>query len=230
MELNVTEGVMHLKCAPCHQYIVDEMSASNKSYGWPDGVYWKHYNALADPNYVYYDGSTELDFPAAPPLFGGSKMNVCQVCHIMEQDALTLDNQHTGLTIRACTDDDCHGNSSHRGAQSPLLDSDMKAAGYVGKNLTNPSDLHSSWFDEMEQRQSTYKNEDGGYYSQGFYVCLGCHTHVGISFNITRPTEYRVNLSMQGGVSNSAQMDEVKILETNKNTSITIAVPGTKWG
>lgn len=224
MELNTGNGTMGLKCAPCHQYILDEMAASNLSYGKPDGVYWKHLNTLA--NIQYAAPNKELNFTINPPLFGGAKHNVCQVCHITESDAQAVDGQHTKLTIRVCTDTDCHGDSVTRGTSL----AEYYQAGLVGRNLTAANDLHGPWFDEMEKINSSYMSEDGTYYSQGFYVCLGCHTHIGVAFNITRPTSYSFNMTLTGGVADWADVTGIVINESNKNTSISMAIPGSKWG
>jgi hypothetical protein len=199
-------------------YILDEMGATNSSID----VYKSHINALNNTNYVYDLPSRELYFPARPPLFGGSKLNVCQLCHIAEANSQAVNGAHTKLTIRVCTDEDCHGNSTTRGVQLPTY----AHAGYVGLNLSSSNDAHSGWFNALEQRPSRYDNEDGGKYSQGFYACLGCHTHMGVGFNITRPNSYSLNLTTN--VSGWTVTD-VWVNESSTNQSYSNPVFGSKW-
>jgi len=219
MEYSATNGYMDLKCSQCHQYILQEMQATNSSID----VYIAHLNATDNANYANAGAGYELNFPVRPPLFGGVKRNVCQLCHAAEADATTVSGSHTKLVIRVCTDEDCHGNSTTRGAELP----EYAAAGYVGLNLSTSSDPHSGWFKGLEARQSPrYKNEDGGYYSQGFYACLGCHTHLGMTLNITRPNSYTLNMTVN---TSGVTLDGIEINESSTNTTISITSSGSKW-
>jgi len=215
-----TNGTYALKCSPCHMYIMDEMNATTASRN----VFQAHLSALDEQNYANVD--KELNFSMRPPLFGNAKRNVCQLCHLAEQDSQAVDGSHTNIVIRACTDEDCHGNSTTRGVEDVNLMPAYYNAGMVGKKLGNSTDVHSGWFKGMEQQSSIYQNEDGGNYSKGFYACLGCHTHVGVSFNVTRPNSFNVNLTV--GVSGITVTD-VWINGSSTTTNVSAATPGSKW-
>jgi hypothetical protein len=214
MEVNTSAD--NLKCTPCHMYIVDEMNATTASRN----VFQAHLNALDNPNYAY--PGMELNFSRRPPKFGDAKRNVCQLCHLAEQDSQAVDGTHTRLIVRACTDEDCHGNSTTEGVFSGTY----ATAGQVGLRLGNSTDVHSGWFKGMEQQSSIYQNEDGGNYSKGFYACLGCHTHIGVAFNVTRPNSFNVNLT--AGVS-GITVNDVWINESSTTTNVSAATPGSKW-
>jgi len=182
MELNESDGIYSMKCTKCHKYISDEMGATDLAVE----VATKHLNAAWDSNYIGSDGEINISKSELP----GLMPNVCLLCHLAEQTSISIAGSHTKIIIRVCTDDDCHGNSTSMGSEIVYPET-----GSVGLNLSSANDAHSEWFNGMESRTSSYINEDGGNYSTGFYTCLGCHTHVGMSMNLTRPQVFNINVT-----------------------------------
>jgi hypothetical protein len=105
------------------------------------------------------------------------------LCHEIET-SLT-NRSHTKIVIRVCTDPDCHG----------LPDDGTVVMALDGQNVTqklgSDSDAHSIYLDGLDGINTTYKKanqtdtSNGGNYTAGFFACLGCHTHVGVSLNET---------------------------------------------
>ncbi len=104
---------------------------------------------------------------------------VCQVCHLNQLSATT---SHTKVTVRACTDLDCHGNNAtsnntayFEGLMGPFLG---------GTNDSEPTNVHMRVFNQVSGFSSAHFNETGSDYTRGFYFCIGCHTQT--EFEITK--------------------------------------------
>lgn len=189
MERNETAGVGGLECMNCHTYILNELNATGNSRN----VLAAHRSAAGDTNYV--GAGKELNIVG----IGRNESTVaaaCHMCHMMEQDAIGITGSHTKITIRVCTDNDCHGNGTTIGASA------YNVAGGVGMNLSSDNDAHSSWFNGMEAATSNYVNEDDGTkYKAGFYACMACHTHGAMNMNISRPQAFDINITINASGS-----------------------------
>jgi len=166
-ELNATAGVSSINCVRCHEYIKDELNATS----WTREVYLAHQAAAGNTSYTH--GWLNLTIDNTTP-FG-----VCQLCHLNQ---LSATSSHTKVTVRACTDLDCHGNNA-------TTNNTAYKAGSMGPKLggsdpSNPTNVHMRVFNQISAMGSGYLNETGVDYRKGFFFCLGCHTFV--KFEITR--------------------------------------------
>ncbi len=184
MEYNDTTKKAGLACMNCHTYITDELNISTSSRS----VLQAHRDAAGNTNYVG-DGKNISVLNVDNSTITGA----CQMCHLMETGAVGIAGSHTDITIRVCTDTDCHGNNATAGT------SEYPVAGSVGTNLTADTDAHSGWFDAMENVNSSYIDEDGVYYKSGFYACMACHTHAEMNMNISRPKAFNINITIGSG-------------------------------
>ncbi len=214
MERNETAGVGGLMCMDCHTYILAELEATGNSRN----VLAAHRNAANNSNYVGADKDLNItDMANATETVAAA----CHMCHMMEQDALNIDGSHTKITIRVCTDEDCHGSSTANGTSAYALE------GTVGPRLSNATDAHSGWFDGMDTADSSYTNEDGGTYKAGFYACIACHTHGEMNMNISRPQAFNINITIDA--AGTISIGGPTINDTVKNLTTSRRAYGSVW-
>lgn len=223
-ELNRTGGASALQCGKCHQYIVDEAHLS----GVVGNVTWQHRRASNESRYI--NASSILIKVPTPQ---GNEYDFCNMCHVVESGISYAG--HTKVTIRVCTDGDCHGDHTNASNQSYKLGVYPTALNITQK-IKASQDPHSKFYNGLATATSTYSEEgdsesaeaSSGTYNAGFYACIGCHTRVGVQINITRPNIYKFNLSTTDGVSWS-----VDTAPTANNTNFTqvwsYGSSGSKW-
>jgi cytochrome c553 len=190
MEFNATGATTNaslMACGQCHQYIINELNATDNS----DYVAGMHINALTTEDYA--NASTDPNAFLHIGSFSGQTITtstVCALCHAVETK---ISGSHTQVVTRACTDRDCHGyNSTFFGGTIVF------GGQNITEKLTLDTDAHSTWFNAMEGTDSEYPKAnatEGGYYKLGFYACLACHTHTGMSMNLTRPQVFNINVT-----------------------------------
>ncbi len=225
-ERNDTYGVYGLRCTRCHYYILAEMSATNLS----DDVAQRHRIASENTAYIGFDNPINISRDGLP-IVGASMVNVCLMCHVAEADSLAINGIHTKIVIRVCTDLDCHGDQS--GTTSGSIGAFSESTTNVTGRINQTTDAHSNFYRPLSQRNSTiYRNEDGGFYDEGFIACMGCHTHVGLDLEFKRPNKFSLNMTFNntGGVPDwrlSGQGLTVNFSSTN--ISISTKSPGTVW-
>lgn len=209
-ELNQTQPqnsrVLDLKCGECHQYIVNEITLGNNN----GLVGEKHLNASQNASYMNYVANMTV---------ATGYSNMCKLCHFTNISATGV---HTQVIIRPCTWSTCHGNSTDAGQPGFYAQ-----AGAVGPKLGNNTEVHSNWFTALESSPTTtnYTSPDGvSNVTMGYYTCLGCHTHVGIDFDITRLNKYVLTIDKTGTYSASAATNT-----TSSNQTTSVGSQGTKW-
>ncbi len=229
-ELNQTAGVAGLKCGRCHQYIQAEAQAG----GGALNVLYAHQNASNTSKYVNASGGyINITTPT------GSIDDFCVMCHAMEGG---ITGAHTRVTIRVCTDGDCHGTHNTTATQTSKVALWGQKLNITEK-LNSSTDAHRNYFGPLnDQTQRTYAEETDGdtddtlvdenagitYYRPGFYACMGCHTHVGVQLDIRRPTTYNFSLSMDAntGVWTAGA---INFNYTSYNLTTSYGFVGSKW-
>lgn len=148
-------GVKNLTCTKCHEYILDELNATEASRI----VYAKHRAAAGNTSYTQGWLNLTID--------NSTEFGICQMCHLSQ----IADTQaHTKTVVRACIDLDCHGNNE-------TTNNTYYAAGNMGP-LLGSKNVHERVFDTLSGIDSTYYNETGDAYSRGVFFCITCHTAV----------------------------------------------------
>jgi hypothetical protein len=225
-EFNATTRVTGLQCGKCHQYIVDEINNSDAAQFAGDAVI-RHLAASNTSNYINTTGAP-LNFsrPATTP---ATLDNVCWMCHVVEGGSSVV-GTHTKTTIRVCTDVDCHGfdgTNNDTGGADCIDVWDEPHCNVTGR-LNSSADAHFNFFQAVDSRTSPYGNENGGFYSYGFVACLGCHTHVGLDLNLTRP--FKLTLAMDLiSVDTGWNTTFFDVNDTAKNTTIGGKDFGSVW-
>lgn len=107
---------------------------------------------------------------------------ICMLCH---NATLIGSTTHTGIIVRVCDDDRCHGNRNNY-SNSPALfnknTSNVTAAGYylsrenVHKLLYLDAGNQSSRYAAGLTFGETPGNANGAFISRGHLACEGCHT------------------------------------------------------
>ncbi len=218
-EFNETGRVTALQCGKCHTYIKNEINSSII-----DDVVNAHTNASANSTYVGPNGIINITNTPA-----GSLDDVCWMCHVQEND-VTVGGGHTKVVIRACTDADCHGDES--GTTSCTI----FTSGFGGANsscnvtgqLNSDVDAHWNFYRPLTGFNSTIGNEDGGVYDMGFVACLGCHTHVGLDLNLTRPNKLSLSLNLTS-VTAGFNATSLTVNMSSTNVSVGGKEPGSVW-
>jgi len=178
--------VAQLKCTKCHYYIESEINAAEN--GNVTNAATLHKNAAGATNYINTSGAP-LNFTNP----GNSTLSrVCLMCHEVEQGS-GVTGTHTKITIRVCTDIDCHGQQGGVGDNSTTNASscsqvwDENHCNVTGR-INNSADAHYNFYRPLEKDYaSPYGNENGGNYRYGFISCMACHTHLGFNKRMVRP-------------------------------------------
>jgi hypothetical protein len=219
-ELNETGGVTSLQCGKCHTYIKNEITA-----GVTNDAMNAHLNASNNSNYV---GIGKLINITNTPT--GSLDDVCWMCHIQELDA-TLSGGHTKVVIRACTDSDCHGDTTGTGACTVFptgFGGGVNTSCNVTGNLNSSTDAHWNFYRPLTGLTSSIGNEDGGNYDMGFIACIGCHTHTGLDLNITRPQKLSLSLNLTS-VTAGFNLTSLTVNYSNMTSSVGGKEYGSVW-
>lgn len=213
MEVNTTGGAQKMACGQCHQYIQDELEAGSQT----DSVINAHRNATNDSAYMTALG---LDRIAG----GATSAQVCVLCHTTGAE---IDGSHTDVTIRPCDSTFCHDY-----AAAPSTDNLANTTKLnVSDTLNNSADVHSGWYQAMVDTTDPLARMENGSDAMdaGYYTCLGCHTHVGIAFAVTRPQSINISLTINGSTSGWINVTSVTVNESDINVTTSIANAVSKW-
>ena len=212
---------MGVQCEKCHSDILPQLVAG--------GSYGKHLAAAGNTNYttylalggVLYSNGKITAYNGKIWTWNGAgwqngsdiqnvnldkdKMNgidgdeICMLCH---NATLTGSIEHTGLVIRACDDDRCHGNRNNISNSPELLGStpNITAAGY---NLSQVN-IHQPFYLGASNQSSRYVaaigfgqpgNAYGSFISRGYWACEGCHTETTINITINQAPVFNHSVS-----------------------------------
>ncbi len=215
-EFNSTYGVTALKCGKCHGYIKSEM-LSNKT---PDALS-SHLSASSNSSYV---GPGKIINITRTP--SGNYDDVCYMCHVVE-DTFTAAS-HTKVTIRVCTDVDCHGDSTNAPGNTSCDLWDDEHCNVTGR-INETDDAHRNFYYPLTKINTSYISEEGKAYDAGFVACLACHTHVGLDINVTRPYVFYSKYNFTGNLKNGyLNMTEFGINASLLNSSTSQKL-GSAW-
>jgi hypothetical protein len=166
-EVNMSEGVGALDCTGCHSNILSELQATAES----TRVFQVHSDAAGNASYT--SGFLNEN------ITNTTNSKVCLLCHLAQ---IQITGSHTQLVVRACTDQDCHGNNE------TTNNTGYPTAGNISAKLGSVTNVHERWFDAMSGISSNRKNETGASYSNDFLTCIGCHTGTKVNINATEAT------------------------------------------
>lgn len=210
---------MGVSCEKCHSDVMSQISSG-------DYVYNKHKAAAANYNYTTYlalggkayDGSSITDYNDViwnwntsarawqnsitselknVSLDTSVNSGICMLCH---NATLTGSTTHTGITVRVCDDDRCHGNRLNASNSPGILGStsNITAAGYnLGKE-----NAHQPFYLDASNQSSVYAsgltfgqtpgnaNDSSGFISKGHWTCEGCHTETVVNITIIQAPVY----------------------------------------
>jgi hypothetical protein len=166
---------------------MDELGATPES----TDVLTAHRTAATEAGYVNDTGI--LNITATSGLDDVNR-SACLLCHLVTRDIGFINQTHTHVTIRVCTDSKCHGDP----IQNECNTCDWNSTKLnITTKLAMDEDPHSKFYKPLNDSTSYYTAQDGTNYTRGFYACLACHTHVGISFNLSRPIGFIFNFTTQ---------------------------------
>ncbi len=220
MEVSEDALVEGLMCEKCHTYIIDELYATAPS----TDVIVVHLDAANESGYVNSTGILNITDSLGLTL---ENRSACMLCHLITKDRGGINASHTKITIRVCTDEKCHGQpedpttlSGYSQYTSPLLN--------ITAKLGADEDVHSKFYNPLEASDSQYVRQDGVAYKRGFYACLGCHTHVGMEFNLTRPNNIRFSMykNVTGGEMIGFVFNDTSIDVSGNNETTSTKLPG----
>lgn len=147
---------------------------------------WQNQSNLSDKRLVNLDRDGN-------GITGGE---ICMLCH---NATLTGSTTHTGIIVRVCDDDRCHGNRNNS-YNSPALfnknTSNITAAGYY----LSRENVHKPFYLDAGNQSSGYAagltfgetpgNAYGDFISRGHWACEGCHTGTAINATIIQAPVY----------------------------------------
>lgn len=209
-----------ISCDTCHSDVMSQLQ------GGVD-VYNKHKAAAANSNYTtylalggkVYNGSAITDYNdnvwnwnssarawqnqsgelKNVSLDTSSNSGICMLCH---NATLTGSITHTGIVVRVCDDDRCHGNRKYFNNSPQLFNknsSNVTAAGYY----LSRTDVHDFFYLDSSNQSSRYMasfafsppdpgniNDSGPFVSRGHWTCEGCHTEVVVNITISEAPAY----------------------------------------
>lgn len=204
---------MGVQCSKCHSDVLAQLQTGNS--------YEKHRDAAGNINYttylslggIGYSSGNITDYKGFNWTWNGnvwvnsSNMSetknvsldtggsagidgdeICMMCH---NATLFGTETHTGIVVRACDDDRCHGNrngSYNRPELFGKTSSGVTAAGYY---MSKPN-IHQPFYLIASNQSSRYGagfeygtpgNANDTFISRGHWTCEGCHS--GIDVNAT---------------------------------------------
>lgn len=203
-------------CDTCHSDVLSQIQ--NSGY-----VYEKHKAAAGNTNYTTYlalggktyNGSAITDYNGTVWIWDGTAwqnglqtrlvmldtdstpgINGDEICMLCHNATLTGSTTHTGVIVRVCDDDRCHGNRNNF-YNSPQLFNKNKpnitAAGYY----LSRGNVHDAFYLAAGNQSSRYTasfafgqpgntNESSSFISRGYWTCEGCHTGTVINADIVQ--------------------------------------------
>lgn len=210
-----------VECEKCHSDILAEIEPSGY-------VYEKHREAAGNINYTTYLSLGGTDYSGGVITaydgtnwtwntslkawqYGSQLRNIsldrnnnggidgAEICMLCHNASLAGSSDHTGIIVRGCDDDMCHGNRNNI-SNSPALfnktSPDIVAAGY---NLSQDN-IHQQFYLEVSNQSSRYGaimafdrtpgNIKDNHISKGHWTCEGCHTGAVINLTIIPPAPY----------------------------------------
>lgn len=212
---------MDVECEKCHSDILADIETSGY-------VYEKHREAAGNINYTTYLSLGGIDYSGGIiTAYDGTKWTwntsgktwqsgslvrnvsldrnnngiidgteICMLCH---NASLAGSNDHTGIIVRGCDDDTCHGNRNNIYNSPALFNKttpDIIAAGH-DLSLAN---IHQPYYLEASNQSSRYGaimafnrtpgNINGESISKGHWACEGCHTGTIVNVTIPPPPAY----------------------------------------
>jgi len=181
----------------------------NMKCGQCHGYIVDELNATTKSDYVVYQHMVAAGASTAD--------TVCQFCHTVSTGIV---GSHTQVTIKPCTDSSCHGNESS-----------SEITRNVTGRLNTSVDMHRGWYRAMEATNDPLGRVDssGTALKAGYYVCLGCHTHVGVAFNVTRPNSVNVTMDIDDDSAAWVNVTGLVVDTSSTTTNTSDANPGTKW-
>ena len=198
-------GSAGVSCDTCHSDVMSQIISG-------DYVYNKHKAAAGNTNYTTYlalggktyNGSAITDYNGTVWIWDGTAwrngsqtklvrldtdstpgINGDEICMLCHNATLTGSTTHTGVIVRVCDDDRCHGNRVNAFNSPEILGSTSNITA-AGKNLSQAS-VHQSFYLEASNQSSSYVasvafgqpgniNGSGPFISRGYWTCEGCHT------------------------------------------------------
>ena len=166
----------------------------NTNWTW-DGNAWQNSSNLSETRRVSLDtgGSAGID---------GDE--ICMLCH---NATLFGASVHTGVIVRACDDDRCHGNRNGTYNSPQFFNGtswNVLAAGYY---LSLPS-VHQPFYLTASNQSSRYAagdaagpafgppgNVNGSFISKGHWACEGCHSEIAVNATISLPPPFNHSVS-----------------------------------
>jgi hypothetical protein len=167
-------GVGGLKCQICHDYIVQEFQATTET----NRVLQIHNSSAS--NWSYTQGWLNIT-PNTNQTQG-----VCMLCH---RNQLSATPSHTKVTIRVCTDLDCHGNNATTNNTAYPVEG-LMGPRLGGSDESDPTNAHMRVFNSLSGNFSFYYNETGTNYTEGVFLCLGCHTFMDFELSVNGSESY----------------------------------------
>ncbi len=203
---------MGVSCDKCHSDVITQMQISGY-------VYDKHRAAAANTNYTTYlsigginystgviysydgkkwtwngnvwvNGSDQRKVSLDKDNNGINGAEICMLCH---NSTLTGSVAHSGIVVRVCDDDRCHGNKNNVYNNASLLGSTTRIMA-AGSTMSR-SNSHQSFYLEASNQSSGYAasssfgqpgnaNGSSGYTSRGHWACEGCHTESNVNVTL----------------------------------------------
>ncbi len=207
-----------LSCDRCHSDVLSQVQTG--------ASYQKHRAAAANTNYTTYlslggkayNGSAITAYNSVTWIWNGNAWEneavtrnvsldinkngiidggeICMLCH---NATLTGSTTHTGIIVRVCDDDRCHGNRNNY-SNSPALfnknSSNITAAGYY----LSRENVHDVFYLDASNQSSGYAAATGfgqpgnaygsSFISRGHWTCEGCHTGTAINVSIIQAPVY----------------------------------------
>lgn len=214
-----------VSCDTCHSDVMSQIisesyvynkhkaAANNTNYTTYLALGGKTYNGSAITDYngtvwtwngtAWRNGSqtklVRLDTDSTPGINGDE---ICMLCH---NATLTGSTTHTGVIVRVCDDDRCHGNRKNFNNSPQLFNkntSNITAAGYyLGR-----ADIHRFFYLEAGNQSSRYTaslafgqpgntNGSSSFISRGYWTCEGCHTGTVVNVAIVQAPVYNHSVS-----------------------------------
>ena len=209
-----------LSCDTCHSDVMAQLQSS------AGNAYEKHRVAAGNYNYTTYltlggkayNGSAITDYDdnvwnwtGNAWQFGGEFKNVsldtntdgtingAEICMLCHNATLTGSTAHTGIIVRVCDDDRCHGNRKYFNNSPQLFNknsSNITAAGYY----LSRTNVHEFFYLDSSNQSSRYwagqpfgqtpGNANDSFISRGHWTCEGCHTEAVVNVTIIQAPVY----------------------------------------
>lgn len=213
---------MNVECEKCHADILAEIETSGY-------VYEKHRGAAGNTNYTAYlslggisysegiivdhDNITWNWDPSSKAwqnsITGELRyinldknndgINGDEICMLCHNASLAGSTDHTGIIVRGCDDDRCHGNRNYV-YNSPLLFGKTEPGTISAGHNLSQINVHQPYYLEASNQSSRYPaimafnqtpgNTYGDRISKGHWACEGCHTETAINITIIPSLPY----------------------------------------